>query len=162
MKNLTLLTIIIFAGYNCHAQNIPQNISDKYKYVITLIKNNNVDALSKEIKYPLYRQNPLPDIASAKKFKSYYPTLIDSNFIKKIQFYNDTDVFEHNLEYGLVGGPFNGDMRMDENGKIASINWHSKKEVTLKNRITKKVKKSIYPGINKWEENLGVYKYKIY
>jgi hypothetical protein len=160
MKNLILITILLFATYNCRAQTIPQNIIDKYRYIVNLIKDNNVDALSKEIEYPLYRQNPLPDITSAKEFKFYYSTLLDSNFIKKIQFYNDTDVFEHNFEYGLVGGPFNGDIWMNEKGKLVSINWHSKKEIALKNRISRRIKSSIYPGINQWKENLIVYRSK--
>jgi len=114
--------------------------------------------LARLVKYPLKRQNPLPDIHNAKAFVADFNILFDTAFKEKLKLYNDTDIFEHNGAYGLVGGVFSGDIWLNDNGLISSLNYSSKHEQALRDELTKKIQGRIYPGVSSWTENILVAK----
>jgi hypothetical protein len=122
------------------------------------MESDNSKELSKLIDYPLERQNPLPDIKSPNDFINYYSTLFDSSFKKLLNQYNDSDIFEHNGGYGLVGGGFAGEIWIDEDGKISTINYSSKEEQKAKQSLIDKIKKEMYPTVSSWDENILVAK----
>jgi hypothetical protein len=155
MKRICFTIAFLFMISYCCA-GIPAAIIKNYHHIIRLIEQGKAVELSHLISYPLIRQNPLPNITNAKQFIAYYSTLIDIAFKKQIQLYNDTDIFEHHGEYGLVGGPFRGEIWMDENGNITSINYASKKEQLLKVQLTKQLQKTIYQSVNTWKSNVLV------
>jgi hypothetical protein len=86
----------------------------------------------------------------------YASILFDSSFKSKLLSYNDSDVFEHNGYFGLVGGPFSGDIWMDENGLVASINYQSAAELKLQKKLTHEIQNKIYPSVKMWKENILV------
>jgi len=158
-KRVVYIIIFLFTVNNSHA-DVPVEIVKKFRLIVKLIQENKPAELSKMVSYPLTRENPLPDIMTAKQFIAYYPTLIDEAFKNRIKLYNDSDIFEHHGSYGLVGGPFNGDIWVDENGKLQSINYSSDKETALKNHLTKEIQAHIYPSVNTWDDNIIVCKSK--
>jgi hypothetical protein len=123
---------------------------------VRLIKADSISELSNLIDFPLYRPNPIPDISTSNDFILYAPILLDSLFKVKLSSYNDSDVFEHHGYYGLVGGPFSGDIWMDENGLIKSINYHSVAELKLQSKLTREIQSKIYPSVKMWKENIYV------
>ena len=145
---LTILSLFIIEA--CQAQ-VPVKVLNKYQQIASLIKQNDAKGLSNLIDYPLKRGNPLPDIKTQKEFISYYSTLFDSSFKEKFLCYNDTDIFEHDGAYGLVGGPFNGDIWMYDNCKIESINYSSAEEKKLKDEIISKIKAKMNPAVRDWK-----------
>jgi hypothetical protein len=159
-KIIGLTFILLMFCSTCFADSIPFAILEKYKQIIALIKENNANKLAALIAYPLKRTNPLPDITTQKAFVTYYPIIFDEAFQKKLQNYSDSCVFEHHSAYGLVGGVFDGDMWLNEDGKILVINYLSDKEFHLKNQLTAKIQAQLHPSIREWKENILVGKSK--
>jgi hypothetical protein len=127
-----------------------------YKNIIKLINQDKIDELADLIQFPISRKNPIPDILSKDEFKAYYSILIDSAFKKKLSSFNESVIFEHYDNYGLVGDKFSGDICINEKGKILSFNYSSKAEQKLQEKITKEIQAQIYPGVNQWKENILV------
>jgi hypothetical protein len=157
MKRTLYVAIFLFSISVCRAQ-VPAEIVKTYRHIVKLIREDNANELATMIQYPLKRKNPLPDIANAKQFIANYSMLFDEAFKQKLKLYNDSDIFQHDGSYGLVGGAFNGDMWMNESGKIAGIAYNTAKQIELMNQTTKKIQSQIYPGINTWKENIIVCK----
>jgi len=161
MKEIIGLTFILLIWYSsCFADAIPTSVLAKYKQIIALVNENNVNKLAVLIEYPLKRTNPLPDITTPKAFVTYYPIIFDDAFRQKLKNYSDSCVFEHHFAYGLVGGVFNGDMWLNEDGKISAINYLSEEELELKNQLKAKIQAKFHPSIREWKENVLVGKSK--
>jgi hypothetical protein len=155
-KKLIFLIITIWVGnYNCIAQDSLQ-IKKNFQKIVKLIRADSISELANLINFPLSRPNPIPDISTSHDFILYAPILLDSSFKIKLLSYNDSDVFEHHGYYGLVGGLFSGDIWMDENGMIRSINYHSAAELKLQTKLTHEVQNKIYPSVKMWKENILV------
>jgi hypothetical protein len=155
MKNVSYIAIFLFVIPAAQAQ-APKEITKRYREIITLIKANKARELSTMVAYPIKRANPLKDIANAKAFIAYFPVLFDEAFKKKLTLYNDTDVFEHHGGYGLVGGPFDGDMWFNDRGDLKAVNYSSKREMALRAQLTKSIQSNMYPAVNHWDENILV------
>ncbi len=155
MKTILLSFItVLFLNTACQA-SVDTSIIKHFKHIIQLIESDNSRELSKLIAYPLKRKNPLPDIKNAPIFISHYKSLFDSSFKSLLKQYNDSDVFEHNGSYGLVGGNFSGEIWIDEDGKILGLST-SKTEQKEKEILIPKVKKEMNSSINVWNENVVV------
>ncbi len=157
MKKIAVFLLFFIIIKNSHA-TVPADIPAQYKRIIALIRANKAKELSKLIVYPLKRENPLKNIANAEAFIAYFPMMFDDAFKKKLALYNDTDVFEHNGEYGLVGGSFDGDIWLNDAGMVTAINYSSKREADLKKQLTKDVQNKLYPGVAHWDQNIYVLK----
>lgn len=155
MKKIIYLALFLLVIQNAQAK-IPADIIKRYRQIVRLIKTNKAKELSTMVTYPIKRVNPLKDITNAKEFIAYFPVLFDEAFKKKMTLYNDTDIFEHNGEYGLVGGSFDGDIWLNETGDLKAINYSSKREIELKNQLTKAIQSKMYPDVNHWDENILV------
>lgn len=155
MKAILYIAIFLFMIPVTRA-DVPPAVRKKFKQIIRLIKEDKANELAALVVYPLKRVNPLPDIANQKAFIADYKVLIDDAFKKKLLSYNDSIVFEHHGLYGLVGGDFDGDLWIDENGKITAINYSSKREKQLQNELIKTIKKHINPAVNTWDYNILV------
>ncbi len=152
------ISLLLIAGYAKAQEPIDASVYNRYHRIIRLMEKDSVNELASLIKYPLMRQNPLPDIESSKEFIKYYPVLIDSAFKQKLRFFSDSDVFEHDGAYGLVGGRFDGDIWINEAGQITAINYSSSKEQELKHSIKEKNQKEMYPGVANFISNVKVLK----
>lgn len=154
---IPLLTALLFWANTCQA-TVDKFIIKRFRLIIRLIESENPKELSKFVSYPLYRDNPLPDIKNSNEFISYFSILFDKSFKNLLKHYIDSDIFEHNGSYGLVGGSFNGQIWIDENGKISAISYSSKEEQKRKEILTAKIKNEMYPTVNSWSENILVAK----
>ncbi len=134
-KYLFFLTFFALNVFSSGARSLSEDeasvdtsIVKRFRQIIKLIESDNATELSKLISYPLKRENPLPDIKNSTDFISNYKLLFDSSFKNLLKQYNDSNIFEHNFSYGLVGGNFSGEIWIDENGEISAINYSSKEE----------------------------------
>jgi hypothetical protein len=155
MKNIVFAILFLFATSTTQAK-VPASIIKKYREIFKLIKAGNARELSGMIAYPIKRANPLKNITNAQEFVAYFPVLFDDAFDKKIDSFNESMVIEQHDSYGLVGGPFDGDLWLNYKGKLMAINYSSKKEKALRSQLTQQIKSKIYPGVNQWDENLMV------
>lgn len=157
MKKLIFLISLLTVLHNCKAAT-PPTIIKRFRLIVKLIKEDKIVELADLVEYPLKRENPLPNLKNANEFIAYKKILFDKDLISKIQHFNDSDIFEHNGVYGLVGGPFDGDIWIDENGKITGFNHSSAMEAKLRVTLTKKIQSQTYPTVNKWISNVVVCK----
>jgi hypothetical protein len=141
------------------AQVVDSEVLGNYRKIIGFIIADDAKSLSQCIQYPLHRDNPLPDIKTPTEFIRQYPILVDSSFKELLKAYSDSVVFEHHGVYGLVGGhKFNGQMWIDEDGKITALNYSSEREQKKKAALIEKQKKMMYPRVRDWEKNILVAK----
>lgn len=161
MKNLVISVIaVLFLSLTCQGATDPF-IVKRYRQIVKLIEAGNAKELSKLIAYPMSRQNPLPDIANAAEFVSYYKVLFDKAFKDLLKQYDDNVIVESNGSYGLTGEGlngiiFHGEIWINDNGKIVAINYSSDEEQQLKQALKEKIKKEMHPEVKDWKENMLV------
>jgi hypothetical protein len=158
MRPITFLFATIFFLNNTCQALIDTSIIKRFRLIVQLIESDNATKIARLVDYPLKRDNPLPDIKNENEFISYYHILLDNSFKSLLKQYNDSVIFEHNGEYGLVGGSFSGEIWITEDGKISAVNYSSKEEQKAKQVLIEKIKKEIYPSVNTWNENVIVAK----
>ncbi len=157
IKPLVYIMAFLLLAHQAKAE-VPADILKRYRDIVALIKADKAEELSRLIVYPIKRKNPVADITNAQQFVAYYKTLFDATFKTRLATYKDADVFEHDFRFGLVGGAFNGDIWLDQKGRIVSIPYSSAAELALQKQLTVKTRSQIYPTINKWDENVLVAK----
>ena len=154
MKPILLsFLIILFLSKTCQA-SVDTFIVKRFRQIVQLIESDRAKELSNLVAYPLKRENPLPDIENSTDFISYYSSLFDSTLKNLLKQYSDSDIFEHNFSYGLVGGVFSGEIWINEGGQISGINYSSKEEQKAKQLLVSKIKGQMHPSINIWNENI--------
>jgi hypothetical protein len=155
MKTILLfLLAALFFKNTCQA-SIDTTIIEHFHKIIHLIETNNSTELSKLIHYPLKRSNPLPDIKNPTEFIAHYSSLFDISLKNLLKEYNDSDIFEHNGAYGLIGGNFSGQIWIGDDGKILGL-VSSKTEEQEKQTLIVKIKREMNPSVNDWDENIVV------
>ncbi|WP_017733013.1 hypothetical protein [Nafulsella turpanensis] len=160
MKKLLLLTILMVLkvsfAFAQESTSLPSWRTKQISELVSLIRNNQVQQLADLIEYPLRRENPIPDIKSKENFILHYPTLFDTDF--KIELittvFNTDNTIDRSNGFGLL----NGEVWLNEDGKIIAINHHSASELQLKEHLTKESRGLIHPSINQWKENILVCK----
>lgn len=160
MKRIFFILIVLFSFFriDSNAQSLPDAL-EFFHHVNKLILNDSISELASLVNYPLHRKNPLPDISSQDDFKLYYPILFDSIFKMKLKNFNDSNVWEHEGLFGLVGGAFSGDIWIEPfSKKIITINYRSAQELQLSNKLTSEIQNNIYPSVRSWKENILVCK----
>ncbi|MGH2667039.1 hypothetical protein [Flavobacterium sp.] len=154
-RNLIYILPFFLLSITGSAQ-VTTEIKNSYKKIVKLIQEDKAAELAALVSYPLKRDNPLPDITNAKEFIAGFPVLFDAAFKKKLLKYNASYIFERNGVYGLIGGPFSGEIWIREDGKMITLNYSSEKETAIKEQLIKKKKSQVHPSIAKWEENLYI------
>lgn len=125
---------------------------DNIKATIRLIRQDRVASVARRVAYPLFRENPLPDITNRKQFGEAYPILLDPTLKRALFRLKESDLFEHedNWSYG------EGDVWFDPDGKIIAINYSSRAERRKKDSLTAETYRLLYPGIAHWKRNVLV------
>lgn len=138
LNRILILTLCIFAS---NANALDQEYHNVVKNFIEVVKSKNEAKISDYIAYPLSRDFPIPSIKDKQQFLERYDEVFDENLIKMI--------VDSNLEkdWDAVGWRGimlrNGQLWLDYDGKILSINHQSKIEETKKRKILKE-KKILY------------------
>jgi hypothetical protein len=118
MKKLIYFLFVVF----CFNTSFCQDLKPEYKKIIETFINNvktdNKEALGEMISYPLKREYPIPAINDK------------ADFIKRY-----SEVFDQ------------GNIWLDIDGKLIAVNYQSKFENDLKNRLNADQKKKLDPSI---------------
>ena len=160
--NKLAITLLLGSAYfsPLQSQNAPDTVYHSYKLIISLILKDQAAQLAPLVSYPLARTNPLPNINTQQQFIENFPLLFDKVFKERLKLYDDSCVFYRNGVYGLVGGAFNGDIWISEDGKILAINSESAEEFHLRQKLIQDIKSRMYPSIRDWTRNVLVAKSK--
>ncbi|MDP5198379.1 hypothetical protein [Flavobacterium sp. DG2-3] len=135
-----------------------QELKPEYqKFISTFIsevKNNNKNAVAARITFPLNRENPIPSIRNKTEFLKRYNEIFDKTLIDKIVKSNPAKDWSEVGWRGIM--LYQGDLWIDTNGKIISINYQSDAEKKQKNSLIAAQKKNVNSSISNFKKPIAI------
>lgn len=116
---------------------------------IASVKQENKDELSGKIVFPLKRGYPLPPIKNKQEFINRYNEVFDEDLVKMIVNSRPDRDWSQMGWRGLMLG--NGQLWLDENGRLIAVNYHSAAEIKKKDLLIAKEKKLVHQSIKEFE-----------
>ena len=142
--NLFLVLLIFYSSFMA-GQESKTEYQIFVKRFIENIKNDKKEAIADMTVYPLQREYPIADITNKAEFIKRYTELFDSNLKNQII---KSDPKKDWSDMGLRGVMFNhGNVWMDIDGRLTAVNYQSKFEIDLKNKLIAAQKKELDPSI---------------
>ncbi len=115
---------------------------------ITTFQKGDKQEIAKFISFPLSREKPIPSIDTPKDFVRRFEEIFDyrlSNMIK------NSDIHKDWQAVGWRGIMLhNGDLWIDYDGKVKTINYQSDFEKALKEKLIESEKKNLYMTLRKY------------
>jgi hypothetical protein len=149
-----LLTILIFNSSFLIAQDLKPEYQKFISKFILEVKNGDKDAIAKRIKFPFKREYPIPPVKDKADFVKRYNQIFDKVLIEKIAKSNPAKDWS---EVGWRGIMMNqGDLWIDTDGKIITINYQSNEELKLKNSLIAAQKKNVNSSISNFKEPVAI------
>lgn len=135
-----------------------QDLKPEYQKFISKfileVKNNDKEAISKRIKFPFKREYPIPSVKNKQEFLKRYNQIFDKVLIEKI---TKSDPAKDWSEVGWRGIMLDrGDLWIDTDGKIISINHQSAEELKLKKELIAAQKKEVNASLSNFKEPVAV------
>ncbi|WP_233566037.1 hypothetical protein [Flavobacterium sp. 81] len=146
MKTRNLfLALLIFCSGLIDAQDVKADYQKLVKSFIDNVKSDNKEVIADMILYPLEREYPIPDITDKADFVKRYDELFDSTLKNEISSSNPEKDWS---DMGLRGIMLNhGSIWMDVDGRLTAVNYQSKFEIDLKNKLIASQKKDLDSSI---------------
>lgn len=155
MKVLFIAGLILLS-MTTYAESLNAAQQKSIQKLIQNFKNNDVQAISQAIRYPLDRENPLPTIYNAKEFKPRFNQIFDQKIQNQIInskpedwsamgwqgiMLNSGEIWVSNIE-DAPKQPI----------KIIAVNYSSAAEQKLRLELLQKQKRQLHPLIRKFEQ----------
>ncbi|UPZ16728.1 hypothetical protein [Flavobacterium humidisoli] len=155
MKTFKILfTILIFNSSFLIAQDLKPEYQKFISKFILEVKNSDKEAIAKRIKFPFKREYPIPSVKDKADFVKRYDQIFDKVLIEKITKSNPAKDWS---EVGWRGIMLNqGDLWIDTDGKIITINHQSDEELKLKNSLIAAQKKNVNSSISNFKEPVAI------
>ncbi|MXO07463.1 hypothetical protein [Flavobacterium sp. HBTb2-11-1] len=150
---------IVLAFLVCNSSFLnAQDLKPEYQKFIAKfileVKNNDKEAVSERFKFPFKREYQIPLVKDKQDFVKRYDQIFDKALIEKI---TKSDPAKDWSEVGWRGIMLNrGDLWIDTDGKIISINHQSEEELKLKNSLIASQKKNVYTSLSNFKEPVAV------
>lgn len=152
------LMLLLLANLS-FAQNLNKDNAEHIQKIIKLFREKNSNEISKIINYPLHRQYPIPPVKNRQDFVRRFDTLFDKTFVDIISKSNVNDW----SEVGWRGIMLNqGDMWIDDNGKIIAVNYQSQFEKNQRGKYLLDDKVKLHSSLKTFEEPVYRFKTKNY
>ncbi|WDF63479.1 hypothetical protein [Flavobacterium sp. KACC 22763] len=149
-----LLTILVFNSSFLIAQDLKPEYQKFISKFILEVKNSDKEAIAKRIKFPFKREYPIPLVKDKADFVKRYNQIFDKVLIEKI---TKSDPAKDWSEVGWRGIMLNqGDLWIDTDGRIISINHQSDEEVKIKNSLIAAQKKNVNASISNFKEPVAI------
>ena len=118
---------------------------ERVKTIIALFKENNIDKISNQINYPLYREYPIPPIKDKEAFKQRFNEVFDSILIDKIA----NSKLEQWSAMGWQGIMLDNGMVWVgySDAIITAVNYESDFEKKLREALIAKDKETLHPSL---------------
>ncbi|MCD0469392.1 hypothetical protein [Flavobacterium sp. JAS] len=143
-RNLFLVLLIFCSGL-IGAQDLKAEYQKLVKSFIDNIKSDNKGAIGDLIVYPLQREYPISDIVDKEGFVKRYAEVFDSNLKNEIITSNPEKDWS---DMGLRGIMLNhGSIWIDIDGRLTAVNYQSKFETDLRNKLIASQKKELDSSI---------------
>ncbi|MEN2486494.1 hypothetical protein AAYQ05_01735 [Flavobacterium sp. B11] len=149
-----LLTILVFNSSFLIAQDLKPEYQKFISKFILEVKNSDKEAIAKRIKFPFKREYPIPSVKDKADFIKRYNQIFDKVLIEKI---TKSDPSKDWSEVGWRGIMLNqGDLWIDTDGRIISINHQTDEELKMKNSLIAAQKKNVNSSISNFKEPIAV------
>ncbi|RYJ39835.1 hypothetical protein NU08_0591 [Flavobacterium anhuiense] len=149
-----LLTILVFNSSFLIAQDLKPEYQKFIAKLILEVKNGDKEAIVKRIKFPFNREYPIPSVKDKADFIKRYNQIFDKVLIEKIVKSNPAKDWS---EMGWRGIMLNqGDLWIDTDGRIISINYQSEEELKLKNSLIASQKKNVNSSLSNFKEPVAI------
>lgn len=149
-----LLTILLFNSSFLIAQDLKPEYQKFISKFILEVKNNDKEAIAKRIKFPFKRDYPIPSVKDKADFVKRYNQIFDKVLIEKVTKSNPAKDWS---EMGWRGIMLNqGDLWIDTDGRIISINHQSDEELKMKNSLITAQKKNVNASISNFKEPVAI------
>lgn len=146
MKISKVFTVVLFF---CNGFMVAQGLKAEslifIKRFIENVKTDNKEAIGDLIVYPLKREYPLPDITDKADFVKRYSEIFDVTLKSEITKSNPEKDWSDMGWRGIMLDQ--GNIWMDIDGRLMAINYQSKTETDLKNKLIAAQKKELDPSI---------------
>lgn len=143
--SIVYLTLFVFFGNLAGAQDLKPEYQKYIKSFITNVKSDNKVALSELVSYPLKREYPIPDIDDKGEFVKRYSEIFDTTLKNEIIRSNPGRDW---YDMGWRGLMLNqGRIWLDMDGRLIAVNYRSKFETDLKNKLMEAQKRNLDPSI---------------
>jgi len=140
------------------SETVASDISKLVNPIVRAFESNNKDFIANIIRYPLKRESPIPAIDNKVEMIKRFDEVFDSNFVQTIV---NSDSTVDWSKVGWRGVMFmNGDMWLDTDGNIISVNYQSKYEEKNKAQILEKQKGKLHFSIAQFEKPILEWKTK--
>ena len=150
MKNgMIYFAILIFCSQLTFSQDLKPEYQKFIKSFIANVKNNNKEGVAAFISFPLKRETPIPAIKNKGDFIKKYDQIFDATLKNKIIKSNPAKDWSEMGWRGIMLAQ--GDIWMDTDGKVITINYQSQAEKDLKNKLIAGEKVKLYPSIAKFK-----------
>jgi hypothetical protein len=150
MKKINVfLIVLIFCSIFVSGQDLKPEYQKLIKTFISNVKNDKKEAVAKMISYPFEREYPIPAIKNKAEFVKRYNEIFDTELKSEIIKSNPAKDWS---QVGWRGIMLNqGTVWIDEEGHLTAVNYQSKFELDLKNKIIASQKSKLHPSIAKFE-----------
>ncbi|WP_110667310.1 hypothetical protein [Salinicola halophilus] len=151
MKHLFSLLLFVTLAVGA----VPSQAQEKTKdelvtSLIQLFANDDREALSQRVDYPIERRKPIPPISNRDEFLDRFDTLFDAPFVEAIV---SSDPEEDWVKMGQKGIMLHrGALWLDSEGDILAVNYVSEAEHELGNAILDRQKRELHPSVSEFEE----------
>lgn len=144
-KILYSILVILLCVNNMLSQDLKPEYQKFIKSFIDNVKNNKKEAVAAMIRYPLSRENPIPSVKNKAEFLKRYDQIFDAVLKNEII---KSDPVKNWSEVGWRGIMLNqGTIWFETDGKLKSINYQSKAEEALKDKLIAAQKGKLHSSI---------------
>lgn len=143
------LAILVFFGNFVSAQDLKPEYQKLIKSFIENVKNDKKEAVAAIVSYPFEREYPIKQVKNKAEFVKRYNEIFDAKLKSEIIKSNPAKNWS---QVGWRGIMLNqGTVWIDEEGRLTAVNYQSKFELDLKNKIIASQKSKLHPSIAKFK-----------
>ncbi|KOS06766.1 hypothetical protein AM493_12590 [Flavobacterium akiainvivens] len=153
MKKL-LLSLTLFVGICANAQNLSADHKAVIADFVSCFKDNNEQKLTERIAFPLKREYPLPSIKNEREFFKRFDEVFDKEFVEQIKKSGNGEGWDAVGWRGIMLGA--GDIWLDEDGNIISINHQSPVEAKMRKALIAAERETVHESVKEYKEPVMV------
>lgn len=140
------LTILLNCFNGVQGQELKKEYQDLVTDFIDCVKSSKIERIADKISYPFEREYPIPTIKNKQEFSHRFNEIIDDSLKQIIINSNPSTDWS---AVGWRGIMLNqGILWIDYDGKLRGVNYQSKTEKELKDRLIKEDKANIHSSLS--------------
>jgi len=141
-----ILAVSVFSAFSQESDPQKQQLINNF---INAIKQQDKEALTRLVQFPLRRQSPLPSIKTKEELIARYDEVFDRDLVKQIV---SSKPGKDWTEMGWRGFMLhNGKVWLDGDGKLIAVNYQSVLEKRKQKALIKDDKRNMYGSVKKYK-----------